>query len=116
MAVVLEMQERKADHVVILDLQGEITIGSTSQLFARKLEELMQRGHANVLLNLAQVTKIDSSGLSVIVRTYVTLYRRQGQVKLLNPRGYVRQVLQITNLLDRIEAYDDEAQALETFR
>lgn len=115
MGVTLAIRERSAGPVMILDLEGDITIGSQSDAFSRKLEELIQQGQKYLLLNLARVTRIDSSGLSALVRAYVSLYRQKGALKILQPTGYVRDVLNVTNLFERIESYDDEKTALESF-
>lgn len=115
MGLALAIRERRINGVTILDLEGEITIGPWSEAFNKKLEELLQQGQDRLLLNLARVTKIDSSGISALVRTYVTLRKRQGTLKLLNPTGYVREVLEITNLLDRIEFYEEEKAAINSF-
>lgn len=115
MAISLAIHERTVSGVTVLDLEGDITIGQRSDTFKAKLEELIQRGERRILLNLAHVTKIDSTGISALVRAYVTLYRQQGALKLLKPAGYVRHVLHVTSLFERIESFEDETAALSSF-
>jgi len=68
-----------------------------------------------LLVNLAGTTQIDSSGISTIVRTFVTMERAGGNLRLLGPSGRVREVLEVTRLLSSIPTYDDEAKAVASF-
>ena len=70
----------------------------------------------NLLLNLADLTQIDSSGVSIIVETYVSLRRQDGDLKLLCPCGRVLEVLTVFRLLDTIPSFEEEAEALASFR
>ena len=115
-AVGLQMAIRQSGDVTILDLQGRVTIGLGNDLFNSKLRQVVEGGSRKVLVNLGGTTQIDSSGISTIVRTFVTLERGGGSLKLLSPKGRVRDVLEVTRLLSTIPSFDDEAKALASFR
>ncbi|HET8924586.1 MAG TPA: STAS domain-containing protein [Candidatus Acidoferrum sp.] len=107
---------RESSDVTILDLRGRATIGADSELLTSHLEELVANGARKLLLNLADVTQVDSSAISTIVRLYVSLGRQGGDLKLLRPRGRVLMMLQVIHLLDIIPSFDDETQALASFQ
>lgn len=107
---------RESDDVTILDLRGRATIGADSELLTSHLEELVTNGVRKLLLNLADVTQIDSSAISTIVRLYVSLGRQGGDLKLLRPCGRVLMILKVIHLPDIIPSFDDETQALASFQ
>jgi anti-sigma B factor antagonist len=113
----LQISIRKYDDVTILDLRGRSTIdGGESELLSSHLQELVTNGGRKVLLNLANLTQVDSSGVGVIIETYVSLKRQAGDLKLLCPYGRVLEVLNVFRLLDTIPSFEDETQALASFR
>ena len=112
----LQISIRESADVTILDLQGRVTIGADSELLNSHLQKLIANGVRKLLLNLADVTQLDSSGVSAIVGTHVSLSRQDGSLKLLRPCGRVRTVLRVIHLLDIIPTFEDEAQALASFR
>jgi anti-sigma B factor antagonist len=113
----LQISLRKNDDVTILDLRGRSTInGGESELLSSRLQELLANGVRKVLLNLANLTQVDSSGISIIIETYVSLKRQAGDLKLLCPRGRVLEVLDVFRLLDTIPSFEDETKALASFR
>ncbi len=112
----LKISIRESGDVTILDLQGRATIGVDSDLLSSHLQTLIANGARKLLLNLVDVTQLDSSGISAIAATYVSLSRQGGSLKLLCPRGRVRAVLRVIRLLDIIPAFEDETQALASFR
>jgi anti-sigma B factor antagonist len=112
----LQISIRVSGDVTILDLRGRATIGANSELLSSQLQELVARGVRKLLLNLADLTQLDSSGISTIVGSYVSLRRQGGDLKLLCPRGRVVMVLKVLHLLDIIPSFDDETQALASFR
>jgi anti-sigma B factor antagonist len=112
----LQISIRKSDDVTIVDLRGRSTINNgESELFSRGLAKLVASGARKLLLNLADLTQIDSSGVSIIAETYVVLKRQGGRLKLLCPRGRVLQVLTVFRFLDVLESFEDEAEALASF-
>lgn len=115
-AVGLQIEIRQSESVTLLDLHGRATIGAGNDVLVNKLREALERGASRVLVNLEGVTQIDSSGISTLVRNYVTLGKKGGALKLLKPTGRVRDVLDVTRLLSCIPTFDDEAKALASFK
>jgi anti-anti-sigma factor len=112
----LQISIRESGDVAILDLQGRATIGADSDLLSSYLQRLVADGAQKLLLNLANVTQVDSSGISAIIGAHVSLSRQGGGLKLLCPRGQVQAVLRVIRLPDIIPTFEDEAQALASFR
>jgi len=112
----LQISIRTSGDVTILDLQGRATIGADSDLLSGHLQTLIANGVRKLLVNLADLTQLDSSGISAISGTYVSLRLQGGSLKLLRPRGRVRTVLRVIHLLDIVPTFEDEAQALASFR
>jgi anti-anti-sigma factor len=104
----LQISIRQCGDVSILDLLGRSTIEGESQLLSRYLRELTATGKSKLLLNLMNLSQIDSSGVSIIVEMYVSLKRTGGELKLLSPRGRVLDVLTVFRLLDVIPSFEDD--------
>lgn len=112
----LQISIREVGNVRILDLRGRSTLDDgESELLSERLRKLIESGARKILLNLADVTKIDSSGISVIVGTCVSLRKRGGDLRLLRPRGRVLEVLTVFRLLEVIPSFEREAEALASF-
>jgi anti-anti-sigma factor len=114
--VALQISTRESGDVTILDLRGRATIGVDSDLLIGHLDKLVATGVLKLLLNLADVTQLDSSGISAIVGTSVSLRRQGGSLKLLCPCGRVRALLRVVHLPEIIPTFEDETQALASFR
>jgi anti-sigma B factor antagonist len=112
----LQISTRKSGHVTVLDLRGRSTVGGESELLSEHLQKLVSKGVRKLLLNLADLTQLDSSGVSIIVETYVSLKHRGGDLKLLRPEGRVLEVFKELHLLEIIASFEDESQALASFR
>ena len=112
----LQISARKSENVTILDVRGRIVIGDNNDSFAAELRKLAESTPCDVLVNLAEVTQVDSSGISTLVKLFVTLKRDGGNLKILNPTGQVRGVLAVTGLVNCLPTYTDEAKALASFR
>ena len=112
----LQIAIRESGDVVILDLRGRSTMGCGGELLSSNLQKLVADGKRKLLLNLTELTQIDSSGLGIIVRSYVSLRQKGGDLKLLCPWGRVLQVLNVLRLLNLIPSFEDETQALASFR
>lgn len=113
----LQISIRESDDVTILDLRGRSTIdGGESELLESHLQKLIASGARKLLLNLADLTQVDSSGLGVIVGTCASLRRQGGDLKVLRPTGLVLEVFRVLRLLEAIPSFEDEAQALASFR
>ena len=111
----LQIVPRNSGKVVILDLRGRIVIGANADSFRAELRQLAQNKPCDVLVNLAAVTQVDSTGITALVQSFVTLKRDGGSLKILNPTGYVRQVLEVTGLINCLPVFTDEATALASF-
>ena len=111
----LDLKERQAGDVTILDLSGEVRIGDSSVALRESVRKLADQGKKKLLLNLAGVKYIDSSGIGELIANYTTVSRQGGQLKLLNLTERVQNLLVITKLLTVFDAYEDEAEALKSF-
>lgn len=111
----LQLSTRKSGDVTIIDLRGRVTIGRPNDALSAELRKLAEAGPRDILVNLAGVTQVDSSGISTIVRSFVTLERRGGRLKLVNAVGHVREVLELTRLIRSIPTFENEAAALASF-
>ncbi len=112
----LEVKERQAGDVTILDMNGSVRMGEGAIALRNSIRGLVDRGKKKILLNLRGVKNIDSSGIGELIANYTTISRDQGQLKLLNLTDKIRDLLVITKLLTVFDAYDDEAEALNSFK
>ena len=112
----LQISIRQSADVTILDLTGKATLDADSDKLERRLKELAANGVHNLLLNLAGLTQVDSSGVAVIIKTYICLQDYGGELKLLCPCGRVLEVLTLFRLPEIVPSFDDEIQALASFR
>ena len=112
----MEIQERVLENVVVVDLNGKLTIGEGEELLREKINSLMQQGHTNLLLNLGEVPYVDSAGLGEIVRTFTTVKHQGGTLKLVNLTKRIKDLLTITKLLTVFDTYDSEAEAVGSFK
>jgi anti-sigma B factor antagonist len=111
----LDLKERQAGDVTILDLSGEVRIGDSSVALRESVRKLADQGKKKLLLNLAGVKYIDSSGIGELIANYTTVSRQGGQLKLLNLTDKIQNLLVITKLLTVFDTYDNEAEALKSF-
>jgi anti-anti-sigma factor len=115
--VALQVSIRESADVTILELRGRSTVnGGESESLSRQLKKLVTDSVCKLLLNVRDLTQVDSSGVSVIVGTYVSLKRRGGDLKLLHPSGRVLDVLTVFHLTGAIPIFEDEAEALDSFQ
>jgi len=112
----LDLKERQAGDVTILDLSGSVRMGEGSVQLRDSIRNLVDQGKKKVLLNLAGVKYIDSSGIGELIANYTTISRQGGQLKLLNLTDKIQNLLVITKLLTVFDAYDNEAEALQSFQ
>jgi anti-sigma B factor antagonist len=111
----LEVKERQAGDVTILDMKGAVRIGEGSIELRDAIRRLAGEGKKKVLLNLAGVSYVDSSGIGELIANYTTISRQGGQLKLLNLTDRIQNLLVITKLLTVFDAFDNEAEALKSF-
>lgn len=112
----LDIKERQAGDVTILDMNGKIRMGEGSSVLREAIRKLVSDGKKKILLNLGGVGNIDSSGIGELIANYTTISKDGGQVKLLNLTGKVKDLLVITKLLTVFDVYEDEAKALSSFK
>jgi anti-sigma B factor antagonist len=111
----MQIEERVVGNVTILDLKGKITLGEGDEVLKDKINSLIQQDRKKILLNLENVPYIDSAGLGEIVRTYTTVSRQGGQLKLVNLTKRITDLLSITKLLTVFETFDAEQDALKSY-
>jgi anti-sigma B factor antagonist len=109
------IEERIIGDVTVLDLKGKMTLGEGDELLKDKINSLIHQGQKKLLLNLEGVPYIDSAGLGEIVRTYTTVSRQGGNLKLVNLTKRITDLLSITKLLTVFETFETEAEALKSF-
>lgn len=111
----MQINQRAVGDVVVLDLKGRVTMGEGDELLKDKVNSLVNQGHRKIVLNLAEVPYVDSAGLGEIVRTYTTVSRQGGSLKLLNLTKRITDLLSITKLLTVFETFDSENEAVRSF-
>jgi anti-sigma B factor antagonist len=111
----MQIQERVVNGVTILDLKGKITLGEGDEVLRDRISQMLQKGNNKILLNLEGVPYIDSAGLGEVVRTYTTVSRQGGQLKLVNLTKRITDLLMITKLLTVFETFDTEQDALKSY-
>ena len=111
----MQIEERQVGEIMILDLKGKITLGEGDEVLKDKINSLILQNKKRILLNLADVPYIDSAGLGEIVRTYTTVSRQGGQLKLVNLTKRITDLLMITKLLTVFETFDVEQDAIKSF-
>lgn len=111
----LDITESKVESVNLLTLRGTLIIGRDTELLTGKIQALLDAGESQILLDLAQVTFIDSTGISALVRNYGLANNRAASLKLLRLTRRVYDVLQITRLSSVFEIYNDLEKALASF-
>ena len=112
----MEMTERAVGNVTVLDVSGKVTLGDGSdKQLSDKLRSLVQQNRKQLVLNLGNVSYVDSAGLGAIVHSYATVKNQGGSLKLLNVTGKLRDLLSITKLLTVFDTYETEADAIKSF-
>ncbi len=111
----VKLTSRQVGDVTVLDAAGRITLGEGASTFREKIRELVNNNNKKVLLNLSDVSYIDSSGIGEMVSGFTTVTNSGGQLKLLGLSKRVKDLLQITKLYTVFEAFEDEAQAVRSF-
>lgn len=111
----MQIDERLVGEVIVLDLKGKITLNEGDEVLKDKINSLLMQNKKHILLNLAEVPYIDSAGLGEIVRTYTTVSRQGGKLKLVNLTKRITDLLMITKLLTVFETYEVEQDAIKSF-
>ncbi|MFV0389602.1 MAG: STAS domain-containing protein [Pyrinomonadaceae bacterium] len=111
----LNISERQAGDVTILDLSGKVTIGEGSVALRNAIRKVLSEGKKKIILNLADVGYVDSSGIGEFVSSYHAVNKDGGTLKLLNLTQKIHDLLAITKLLTVFDVYEDEGEALASF-
>jgi len=109
------LSSRQVGEVMVVDVSGRITLGEGSSNLREGIRELLAEGKRSILLNLGEVSYIDSSGIGELVAAFTSVANQQGQLKLLHLTKRVKDLLQITKLYTVFDIYDDEAHAIRSF-
>jgi anti-sigma B factor antagonist len=113
--VSMKSSTRQVDGVTIIDLSGRITLGEGSSVLRDLVRQTVAKGNKKILLNLGDVTYIDSSGIGELVSAFTSVRNAGGELKLLNLTKKVHDLLQITKLYTVFDVKDDEATAIQAF-
>jgi anti-sigma B factor antagonist len=111
----MKATSRTVGAVEIISLQGKITIGSGDTQLREVINNAVSGGKTNILLDLSQVTTIDSSGIGELVGSYTTVTNRGGKLKLLHLPAKLNELLHVTQLITVFEVYDNEQEAVASF-
>ena len=112
----MKITRRQDNGVIIVDVSGQITLGEKGNLLRNTIRDLLGEGHKSILLNLGNVTYIDSAGLGELITAFTSVRNRGGELKLLNLTKRVNDLLQITKLYTVFDVRDDEAAAVGAFK
>lgn len=112
----VKLNTRQIGDVTVIDAAGRITLGEGSTAFREAIKDLVAKGQKKILLNLGEISYIDSSGIGEMVSGFTSVSNAGGQLKLLNLTKRVQDLLQITKLYTVFEVFDDEAVALSSFQ
>jgi anti-sigma B factor antagonist len=111
----MKASTRQVDGITIVDLSGRITLGEGSVVLRDTIKDLLGKGQKKILLNLGDVSYIDSSGIGELVSAFTSVRNQGGELKLLNLTKKVHDLLQITKLYTVFDVKDDEATAISAF-
>jgi anti-sigma B factor antagonist len=113
--VALKMTDRTVDGIDVVDLEGRIVLGEESNAMRERVKSLLTQGKKNIVLNMANVTYIDSAGLGTLVASFHSAKSQGATLKLANLGSKFREVLQVTKLLTVFEVFDSEGAAVQSF-
>ncbi len=111
----VKLSSRQVGDVTVIDAAGRITLGEGASAFRDMIRDLAAKGNKKLLVNLSEVSYIDSSGIGELVSGFTTVTNNGGQLKLVGLSKRVKDLLQITKLYTVFEVFDDEAEAIRSF-
>ena len=111
----MDIKERVVESVSVLDLSGKIVLGEGDMQIKERIRDLLSDGQRKILLNLGDVSYIDSAGLGALISSYATVKREGGQLKLVNLTKRVQDLLAITKLITVFDTFDSEKEALDSY-
>ena len=111
----MDIKERVVDGVSVLDLSGKIVLGEGDGQVRERIKDLLSDGQKKILLNLGDVTYVDSAGLGALISSYTTTKREGAQLKLVNLTKRIQDLLAITKLITVFDTYDNEQEAIKSY-
>jgi anti-sigma B factor antagonist len=111
----LKLNTRQVGDIAVIDLSGRLTVGEGSSAIREEVQDLITTGTRKILMNLTEVTYIDSSGIGELVADFTSMSNAGGKLKLTGLTKAVRELLRVTKLTNIFDVHDDEAQALSSF-
>ncbi|HLG17204.1 MAG TPA: STAS domain-containing protein [Blastocatellia bacterium] len=111
----MEIKERVVEGVSVLDLSGKIVLGEGDMQVKERIKDLLADGQRKILLNLGDVSYIDSAGLGALISGYTTVRREGGQLRLINLTKRIQDLLAITKLITVFDTFDNEKAAIDSF-
>lgn len=111
----MKSQIRDVDDIRVISLSGKITIGTGDVMLRQLINESLEAGHSKLLLDLAGISAIDSSGIGEMVACYTSAKNRDAQLKLVNLSPKINDILQVTQLITVFDVFDNEEEAIEAF-
>lgn len=111
----LRMTDRDVNGITVLDIEGRIVLGEESNSFRERVKSLLAAGKKKIVLNMAQVSYIDSAGLGTLVATFHSARSQGATLKLVNLGAKFKEVLQVTKLMTVFDTYDNETAAVQSF-
>jgi anti-sigma B factor antagonist len=114
--VALRMTDHDVDGITVLDIDGRIVLGEESNSFRERVKQFLAAGKKKIVLNLANVTYIDSAGLGTLVATFHSARSQGAVLKLANLGSKFKEVLQVTKLMTVFDVYDSDTAAVQSFK
>ena len=111
----MDIDVRRRSHVEVIKLRGQLRMGEAVDAFRTAIDEAVAAGSYKLVVNLAEVPTIDSSGIGLLVKAMASAKQRGGTLKLVNPSKFAIQVLRLVGVLNLFEVFDDENSAVESF-
>ena len=111
----MDISERSSGPVTIIDLNGKLLLGEATQRLHDKVNSLIQQGQKHIVLNLADVSAVDSGGLGELVRTLTTMQKHGGALKVANLPKRIEDLLVMTRLVTVFDTFEDESAAVKSF-
>lgn len=111
----MEHAERRVGNVVVVDLEGKASFGTRGIDLRQIVGDLLDRGEKRILLNMAEVSYMDSSGIGDLAGSFVSVSKQGGQMKLLNLTDKIYRLLEMTGLIDIVQHFSDETEAVRSF-
>ncbi len=111
----MKLSRRKKDGVAIVDLKGKILIGDGIDILREEINNLIEEKETKILLNFANVPYLDSTGLGEVVRSYTSVKKSGGSIKIINLTQKVEDLLSVTKLITVFDTFEDEDKAIASF-